>query len=251
MMLSKMLCRSLPNLLLGLGLAACAGSAKGPSQAPDPGSQAKRVSASFVRCVELSGADCVSNPPQMQAWDAVTLLGWIYEASPVSVLGALNAELAAHAELQEVQKRFVKTTQTVRVPLQGAGCKGVKAYPIKEVLGRLVPAVQRRLGELGIYDESMQSVIESLANEGAQGIGDGHLVQMQCSQDSNLQLYTFVAKVDGKLTVVGMNTQLSPLVLGQREVSVEDSELTRRPKLFAQGPETYVHPWLDLDWELY
>lgn len=254
MMLSNMRCRSLKLLVHGVGalaLSACAGSAKAPSQAPDPGSQAKRVSASFVRCVELSGADCVHNPPQMQAWDAVTLLGWIYEASPVTVLGALNAELAAHAELEEVQKRFVKSTQTVRGPLQGAGCKGIKAYPIKEVLGRLVPAVQGRLTQLGIYDGSMQNVIEALANESAQGIGDGHLVQMQCNQDSGLQLFTFVAKVEGKLAVVGLNTRLSPLILGQSEVSVHDEPLNRKPKLFAQGPESYVHPWVDLDWELY
>lgn len=262
MMLSKMLCRSLKTRLrapaaalvsvgLSAALAACAGSTKSPSQAPDPGAQATRVSASFVRCVELSGADCVHNPPQMQAWDAVTLLGWIYEASPVSVLGALNTELAAHAELDAVQKRFVKATQTVRGPLQGAGCKGGRVYPVKEVLGRLVPAVQGRLRELGILDGSMQEVIQALANEGAQGIGDGHIVQMQCSHDASLRLYTFVAKVDGKLTVVGMNTELSPLILGHEEPSVPDNALNRRPKLFAQGPESYVHPWVDLDWELY
>lgn len=260
MMLSKMLCSSFGKSfkVLGLGLAltlsACARGPKKRSHAPDPGSQAKRISASFLRCVELSGADCVQNPPEMRSWDAVALLAWIYEASPVSVLGALNAELSAHAELEQVQKRFVKTAQKVRVPLQGAGCRGHKSYPMKEVLGRLVPAVKARLSELGMFDGAMENAIEALANEGVRGVGQGRLVQMQCAPDAGLTLYTVVTKVDGKLQVVGLSSTMPALLLGGASEVAELADPVNsktNPKLFAQGAESYVHPWVDLDWELY
>lgn len=234
-----------------LGISACAGRKKEATPAPDPKALAKRVGSSFFRCIENSGASCVENQPEMMAWDAVALLAWMYEASPVSILGALNGQLAEHAQLGEVQKRFVRIAQKARLPSQGAGCRSVQAHAIEVLLGRLVPAVEKRLTNLGMYDGSMQRAVQGLAREAKEGMGVGHLVEMSCSADASLRWYAAVAKTSSKLQVVGLAVAIPEFVLGKQTVELEHMPKVKGVNLLSQGGQDYVDRWVDLEWEAY
>lgn len=243
---ARLLCLS-----LALAVSACAGRKKEATSAPDPKALAKRVGNSFFRCIENSGASCVENQPEMIAWDAVALLAWMYEASPVSVLGALNGQLAEHAQIAEVQKRFVRTAQKARLPSQGAGCRSVDAHAVEVLLARLVPAVEERFTHLGMYDASMKRAVQGLAKEAEQGMGVGHLVEMSCSADASLRWYAAVTKTNSKFQVVGLTVNMPEFVLGKQIVELELRPKPKGVNLLSQGGQDYVDRWVDLEWEAY
>ena len=234
----------------GWSSTACTNKNEPAVEAPIDGSQpARRVTSSFLRCVELTGAACVKNAPEMAGWDAFATLSWLYEASPVAILGSFNAELSSHADFDRIQDRFVESTRRARPLIRGAGCEGGQGYAVETALERLLPALNARMEEIGLRDPSMVRAIHGLADEVRSQIPTGYIVTVDCAQMDNLKIFVAVSRSGERLEVLGLTHQVAAVAIDEKDPIVAVDALPERPTVLAQGRSSSIHPWIPISWE--
>lgn len=184
----------------------------GEARTVGPAEPAQRAAVSFVHCVEQDGGACVTRDPMHGSWDAFALLNWLGAGSPTSILQALRRELDHHRDPLAVQDRFVALAARYREPLRGAECQPESAVPMTELLPKLVSRVEVRMQGLGLWRNDLEQVVDGLADEAQDGLGEGWLVHMTCYGDP-YELWVATAKRDERQVVVGIMTSL-PSYLG-------------------------------------
>lgn len=240
------------GLGLTLALSACQKAPQqGSTAVADGEAYARRVASSFARCVEQSGATCVGNSPQMRAFDAVALMQWMHEASPVALLAALPAQVRAQQDFEGVQSRFARFAQQARVDMRGAGCTGAQTQPFPKVTALLARSLRARMQQLGLYDAQISELITELDRQAKEGLKGGYAVQVECSQAPELQFMAAVASSQGRLQVLGMTVGSIDAMMGRSPKTGVADRPPREPTVLAQGVPDRVHPWISASMEAY
>lgn len=234
--------------MLGL-LATAAACKKDPPvvrlpDAPPP----ERAAQSFVHCVEARASQCVEAADQLSGWDSFYLLAWMAGGSPLSILEALPAELADHADPRRVQRRFVDEVERYSSTMRGAVCAATESQPIDPLIDEVGAQAGERLQRLGLWQANMQDVIAVLVEESHEGLGGGTLVRLDCERDP-FRLYVATRERDGQFAVIGMTTLLPGSLAGDppgREVVSERLHSRALGLSTSSAPirEGMVDPWM-------
>lgn len=221
-----------------------------PDEAP-----AKRTAASFVHCVEAATSSCVEPNQVRGGWDALYLLTWLSDGSPVAILDSLPRELAAHQDPRMVERRFVDEIERYATAIRGAECDPSDMQELGPLIDKAAQAAANRLDTLGMRGGGLEQVIEGLAEEAHKHLDGGHLVQMDC-QSEPYRLYVATVQDEGRYEVVGLTTLLAQRYGGTPPGSeVVDERLESRSLGFstAQAPiiEGSVHPYLPFHVEVF
>lgn len=220
---------------------------KSETRKPAEGEPARRAAQSFVHCVEQDGAGCVHNEPQMGAWDAFSMLGWLASGSPLSILQALPSELDNHRSPKAIQRHFVDQVERQREPLRGAECRAERVDRLDAMIPKLEEAARTRLTEMGLWSGDLDEVVAGLSDEAARGLGGGYLVSMRCAADP-YELYIATTTEESRQIVVGMMTVL-PDFLGGEAPSRDNTAGQLRGTTLGKGqvgvlPEGTVDSWV-------
>src|SRR5690606_5187732 len=176
------------------------------------------------------------------------LLAWLGGGSPLAILEALPAELAAHADPRRVQRRFVDEVERYAASVRGASCTAVQSQPIDPLIDQVGAVASERVQTLGLWQADMRGITEGLVEEAHEGLGGGTLVRLDCERDP-FRLYVATRERDGRHAVVGMTTLLPGFLGGEppgREVVSERLGSRALGLSTAAAPiaEGVVHPWL-------
>ncbi len=238
--------RSTLVLCLVVGIAGCKPKGevhKLPDEAP-----AWRAAAGFVHCVESGRSLCVTSEQIIGGWDALYILAWLADGSPVSILDGLPTQLRAHREPRLVQKRFVDEIERYGQAIRGAECDAVSSQPFAPLIDRTAKRAATRLDALGLWQGGLDRVVVGLAEEAHDDLDGGELVRLDCRHDP-FRLYVASQFFDGRQKIVGMTT-LWPEALGGDVPSRDEvDERLHSPSLgldTATAPviEGQIDPWL-------
>lgn len=217
--------------------------------APLPPEEAPRRAAnSFIHCVESGTSLCVRPGETVGGWDAFFLLTWLGGGSPLSILSALPRELAAHADPDLVQDRFVEEVERYAREVRGAECDAADMQPIEPLIDQVGQVAADRLVRLGMWQSGMSDVVGGLVAEAHETMGGGYLVRMDCAHDPH-RLWVATIERDDRQQVIGMTTLLPSFLGGQPPGREELSQRLRSRSLglsVTQAPivEGNVHPWI-------
>lgn len=214
-----------------------------------------RTASSFIHCVEATTSGCVQPHQAAGGWDALYLLIWLSDGSPVAILEALPRELAKHGDASSVERRFVDEVERYATAIRGAECDPVEARPLGPLIDQATQSAANRLELLGLRGSGLEQVIEGLAEEAHQQLDGGHLVEMQCRYDPH-RLYVATTERAEQYQVVGMTTLLPRRFGGgQLDAQTVDDRLHSRSLGLAgaQAPiiEGTVHPYLRFPVEVF
>jgi len=207
-----------------------------------------RAANSFIHCVEGANSLCVKSGRALVGWDALFLLVWLSDGSPVSIVGALQPQLNAHSNPRVVERRFVEEIERYAAVLRGAECDAVAERP----LGGLIDEVSRdavaRLQRLGLWQRGMVEAVTLLTAEAHRDLEDGALVRLDCKSDP-YRVHVAAIESDGFYEIIGMTTLL-PEKLGDLRPSsevVQDRLQSRSLGLAGAAgmiAENTIDPWL-------
>ncbi len=176
-------------------------------------SPSRRTAASFVHCIEAGTATCVNPENISGGWDALYLLQWMADGSPVSVMYALPQELAAHQDPLQVEQRLVSQVERYSNAVRGAECDPADALQLTPLIDQAAQLAAERLARLGMLEGNLRAIIDGLAQEAHEGLDGGELVRLDCGFDP-YRLYIATRRFDdGVHRVLGMSTMF-PASLG-------------------------------------
>jgi len=184
-------------------------------------SPAARTADSFVHCIETGTTVCVAAGQLGGGWDALHILLWLADGSPVAILEALPRELAAHTDPLRVQAKLVAEVDRYGAALRGAECQSVATRPLPGLVDQAADLATKRLQRLGLWRKELETVVRGLQQEAHDDLDEGHLVRIDCSYDP-YRVYLVTRPHEGRIHVVGMTTVLAPAfggdVLDRRSV---------------------------------
>ncbi len=219
-------------------------------------SPSRRTAASFVHCIEAGTATCVSTENVSGGWDALYLLQWMADGSPVSVMYALPAELAAHEDPRAVEGRLVSEVERYSNAVRGAECDPADAMQMAPLIDKAAQLAADRLRRLGMLEGDLKAVLAGLAKEAHDGLDGGELVRLDCNFDP-YRLYVATREFDdGVYRVLGMSTMFPAQLGGDvpgREV-VDERLRSRSLGLDTAAPpivEGGIDAWLPFEVELF
>lgn len=208
----------------------------------------RRAAESFLHCVEAGTSGCVAPGDNHGGWDALHLLLWMANGSPLGILEALPEQLARHEDPLTVQESFVGEVERYAEVVRGAECESTSAQPMPPLIDKAASRASTRLQALGLWRSGFGSVVEGLQREAHEQLDSGHLVRLDCGFDP-YRVYLATHERDGRIVVVGMTTVLDPSFGGDAPSRKDvDVRLGSRPLGLgnAQAPiiEGAVDPWL-------
>jgi len=176
-------------------------------------SPSRRTAASFVHCIEAGTGACVNQENVSGGWDALYLLQWMADGSPVSVMYALPGELEAHEDPRKVEQRLVSEVERYANAVRGAECDPADALQMTPLIDQAAQLAAERLSRLGMLEGNLRVIIDGLAEEAHEGLDGGELVRLDCRYDP-YRLYVATRRGgDGVQRVLGMSTMF-PASLG-------------------------------------
>lgn len=219
-------------------------------------SPSRRTAASFVHCIEAGTGACVTQENVSGGWDALYLLQWMADGSPVSVMYALPQELEAHEDARLVEQRLVSEVERYANAVRGAECDPADALQMTPLIDKAAQLAAERLGRLGMLEGNLRVIIDGLAQEAHEGLDGGELVRLDCRYDP-YRLYIATRRFDdGVHRVLGMSSMFPASLGGDvpgREV-VDERLHSRSLGLDTGTPpivEGGMNAWLPFEVELF